>query len=270
MTAPWKFDELGLQYFNTRIANGVGYLEIHRPPANAHNLEVLLELDRAILASRFDDRVKVVVFTSAIPQFFSAGFDIQVLRDESPEFVGLSSQFSKEVMLRMQSTKKVYIAAINGHCMGGGLELAMSCDLRFCADNPNLKLGMPEVSLGLIPGEGGTQMLGRMVGKSRALYLMITGEAFSPADALRYGIVDKLVAPERLMAETQAFAERLAQGPTLAIGFNKLALNEAIDLPLPSALAFERELQNQALASQDAKEGSTAFLAKRQPVFVGR
>jgi len=270
MATQWRFDELNLEYFRTRVENSVGYLEIHRPPANAHNLDVLMELDRAILASRFDDQVQVVVFTSAIPQFFSAGFDIQVLRDESPQFVGLSSQFSKEVMLRMQSTRKIYIAAINGHCMGGGLELAMSCDLRFCADNPRIKLGMPEVSLGLIPGEGGTQMLGRMVGKSKALYLMVTGEAFSPAQALEYGIVDKLFPSERLMDETRAFAEQLARGPVLAVGYNKLALNEAIDLPLPTAMAFERELQNQALASQDALEGSTAFLAKRPPQFTGR
>ncbi|WP_020375865.1 enoyl-CoA hydratase/isomerase family protein [Sulfobacillus thermosulfidooxidans] len=263
------FANLNLEYFNTRVEDGVGLLEINRPPANAHNLEVLQELDRAIMAIRFDESVKVVIFTSALPKFFSAGFDITVLRDSTPEYVGLSSQFSKEVMLKIQSTRKIFIAAINGHCMGGGLELAMACDLRFAIDDARVKLGMPEINLGLIPGEGGTQMLGRLVGKSKALYLMITGETFDPNRALELGIVDKLFHQDELMPETFAFAKKLAQGPALAIGFNKLALNEALDLPIGSALAFERELQNQALASQDAKEGSTAFTEKRAPKFTG-
>ncbi len=265
-----EFIHLNLEHFNTRIEDGVGILEINRPPANAHDLEVLQELDQAIMAARFDDNVKVVVFTSALPKFFSAGFDITVLRDASPEYVGLSSQFSKEVMLKIQSTRKIFIAAINGHCMGGGLELAMACDLRFAVDDARVKLGMPEITLGLIPGEGGTQMLGRIVGKSKALYLMVTGETFNPERALELGLVDRLFHPDELMPETLSFAKKLAQGPALAIGFNKLALNEAIDLPLGSALAFERELQNQALASQDAKEGSTAFTEKRPPRFRGR
>ncbi len=121
-----KFTELGLEHFKTRVEEGVGILEINRPPANAHNLEVLQELDQAIMAIRFDNDVKAVIFTSALARFFSAGFDITVLRDQTPEYVGLSSQFSKEVMLKIQSTRKIFIAAINGHCMGGGLELAMA------------------------------------------------------------------------------------------------------------------------------------------------
>lgn len=265
-----KFTDLGLEHFKTRVEEGVGILEINRPPANAHNLEVLQELDQAIMAIRFDNDVKAVIFTSALTRFFSAGFDITVLRDETPEYVGLSSQFSKEVMLKIQSTRKIFIAAINGHCMGGGLELAMACDLRFCANDSHIKLGMPEITLGLIPGEGGTQMLGRMVGKSKALYLMISGETFDPARAEEMGVVDKLVDSQELMDYTMEFAKKLAKGPGLAIGYNKLALNEALDLPLPSALAFERELQNQALASKDAKEGSTAFTQKRAPRFTGQ
>lgn len=264
------FADLTLDYFRTRVENGVGILEINRPPANAHDLAVLKELDRAVMEIRFDDSVKAVVFSSAVPKFFSAGFDIAVLRDETPQFVGLSSQFSKEVMLKIQTTRKVFIAAINGHCMGGGLELAMACDLRFCVDDSSVKLGMPEISLGLIPGEGGTQMLARIVGKSKALYLMVSGETFDPQHAYELGIVDRLVPAEQLMSESLNFAQKLSQGPTLAIGYNKLALNEGVDLPLPTALALERELQNQALASKDAKEGATAFTAKRAPKFSGQ
>jgi enoyl-CoA hydratase len=262
--------DLSLQFFRFAQEDGVGILSLNRPPANAHDLEMLKELDRFVLETRFDDAVKAVVVTSAVPGMFSAGFDIKVLRDASPDFIGLSSQFSKEVMLRIMATRKIFIAAINGHCMGGGLEIALACDLRFCADDPKIRLGMPEVNLGLIPGEGGTQMLGRIVGKSRALHLMVTGEVLNPQRALELGLVDRLVPPDQLLAEATAYARRIAQGPTLAIGYDKLALNEGLDLPLAAAFTVERELQNQALASADAKEGARAFFEKRPPRFAGR
>lgn len=263
--------QLDLQFFRFTLEDGgVGVLELNRPPANAHDIEMLKEFDRIVVETRFDDAVHVVILTSAVPKVFSAGFDIKVLRDASPDFIGLSSQFSKELMARIMDTRKIFIAAINGHCMGGGLELAMACDLRFCADDPNLRIGMPEISLGLIPGEGGNQMLGRIVGKSQALDLILTGDVITPRRALELGIVNKVVAPENLMDEARKYARRLAAGPLRAIGYNKLSLNEGLDLPLISAFALERELQNQSLASADAKEGSRAFFEKRPPQFQGK
>jgi len=263
--------ELNPKFFKIEVEDNVGIIRLNRPPANAHNLEMLRELDNIIVESRFDENVRALILTSAVPRFFSAGFDINEIRDKSPEYIGLSSQYSKEVMLRMMSTKKLIIAAINGHCMGGGLELALACDLRFGANDENIKIGMPEVAnLGLIPGEGGTQFLARLVGRSKAIYLMVTGKTLSPKEAYELGILDRLIEPEKLFEETFEFAKQIAKGPTLAIGFAKLAVNEGMDLPLYNAFALEREMQNQALASEDAKEGAKAFFEKRKPVFKGR
>lgn len=265
------FENLSPKYFKLEVNEGVGIIRLNRPPANAHNLEMLRELDNIIVESRFDDKVKVLVITSAVPRFFSAGFDINEIKDKSPEYIGLSSQFSKEVMLRMMSTKKLIISAINGHCMGGGLELALATDIRFASNDDNIKFGMPEVSnLALIPGEGGTQFLARIVGRSKAIYLMVSGKTLSPKEAYTLGIVDELFEPEKLLESTLEFAKQMAKGPSLAIGFAKLAVNDGMDLPLPVAFALEREMQNQALASEDAKEGARAFFEKRKPVFKGK
>lgn len=155
--------------------------------------------------------------------------------------------------------------------MGGGLELALACDLRFGANDENIKFGMPEVAnLALIPGEGGTQFLARLVGRSKAIYLMITGKTLSPKEAYDLGILDKLVEPEKLFEESLEFARQISRGPSLAVGFAKLAVNEGMDLPLYNAFALEREMQNQALASEDAKEGARAFFEKRRPNFKGK
>ncbi|AAY81078.1 enoyl-CoA hydratase/isomerase family protein [Sulfolobus acidocaldarius] len=263
--------ELSPKFFKIEVEDGVGIVKLNRPPANAHNLEMLRELDNIIVESRFDDNVKVIVITSNTPRFFSAGFDINEIKDKSPEYIGLSSQYSKEVMLRMMSTRKLIIASINGHCMGGGLELAMACDIRFIANDDNIKLGMPEVSnLALIPGEGGTQFLARIVGRSKAIYLMTTGKTLTPKEAYELGLVERLVEPEKLYTETMDFARKVASGPAKAVGFAKLAVNEGLDIPLYTAFALEREMQNQALASEDAKEGARAFFEKRKPVFRGK
>ncbi|TRN00550.1 hypothetical protein DJ527_07025 [Sulfolobus sp. F1] len=169
------------------------------------------------------------------------------------------------------STKKLIIASINGHCMDGGLELALACDLRFGANSEEIKIGMPEVAnLALIPGEGGTQFLARIVGRSKAIYLMTTGKTLTPKEAYELGLLDRLVEPEKLFEESFNFARQVAKGPALAVGFAKLAVNEGMDLPLYSAFALEREMQNQALASEDAKEGAKAFFEKRKPIFKGK
>jgi enoyl-CoA hydratase/carnithine racemase len=268
-TIPPKLDELHLEYVRTEIREGVGYIRLNRPPANAHDLRMILELDQAVMAVRFDDEAKVAVLTSGLDRFFSGGADISVIRDEPPHRVGLLSQTSKEMIMRMRSIPKVFIAAINGHCMGGGLELAMACDLRFAAAG-NWNFGMPEIKLGVIPGEGGTQLLGRIVGPSRALDLMLQGGSFGPDRALELGLVDRVVPADRLMAETEAYARKLTEGPIQAIGFLKIALTEGLEMPLPAGFAFERQLQNELLKSADSQEGARAFLEKRAPRFTGR
>jgi enoyl-CoA hydratase/carnithine racemase len=263
-----KLDELDLEFVKTEIRDGVGYMKLQRPPANAHNLQMILELDQAVLAVRFDDDVKVAVLTSDLDRFFSGGADIKLLRDEDPYRVGLLSQTSKEVIMRARSIPKVFIAAINGHCMGGGMELALACDLRFAADT-DAQFGMPELKLGVIPGEGGTQLIGRIVGAAKALDMMLEARSFGVKEAADMGFVDRVFPAGSLMEETHAYAKRLAEGPQRAIGYTKISLTEGLEMPLYAGLAFERQLQNELLRSADSKEGATAFLAKRAPNWAG-
>lgn len=264
-----KIDELDLEFVNTEIRDGVAYLKLRRPPANAHNLQMILELDKAVLAIRFDDDVKVAVLTSELDRFFSAGADITMLRDDDPYHVGLLSQTSKEVIMRARSIPKIFIAAINGHCMGGGMELALACDLRFAADT-DAQFGMPELKLGVIPGEGGTQLIGRIVGTSKALAMMLEARTFGVKEAADLGFVDRVFPPGMLMEETHAYAKKLAEGPLGAIGYTKVSLTEGLEMPLYAGLAFERQLQNELLRSADSREGAAAFLAKRPAEWAGK
>jgi enoyl-CoA hydratase/carnithine racemase len=169
----------------------------------------------------------------------------------------------------MAASPKVFVAAINGHALGGGLEMALACDLRFAAEG-NYRIGLPEVTLGLLPGNGGTQRLPRLIGANKALEMMITGEAVGPADALRLGIVNRLFPEDKLMAETEAYARRLASGATLAVGQIKQAVYRGLALNLAEALALERELIQPLFDTEDAKEGFAAFAEKRQAMFKGR
>jgi enoyl-CoA hydratase/carnithine racemase len=266
---PPTFSTLQPKFFQLSLDDdGVAVLRLNRPPANAHHLPMIEELAAIAMAIRFDPAVKVAVMASASDRFFSAGADIAMIRDDRPERLGLLSQTSKEVIMHMRATPKVYIAAVAGHCMGGGLELALACDLRFAADG-DYRFGVPEVMLGLIPGEGGTQLLGRLLGPSRALDLMITGRSLTPREAMDLGLVDFLVAPGKLWDEVREYARRIAKGPTRAIGFTKIALTEGTTAHLWTAFALERELQNQLFDTADCKEGVRAFLEKRPPKFSG-
>lgn len=263
------FDELDLEYFTTKTEDHVGVLRLDRPPANAHNIDVLLELQRAVEAVRFDDEVRCAVFGSENERFFSTGFDIQELQDKPAHQIGYASQTSKEIIMKMRTTDTIFIAMINGHCMGGGLELALACDFRFVGDDDDYNLGMPEINLGLIAGEAGTQLLPRYINRSDALKMLITGETITPEEALERDVVDELHPPDEVEDKAFEFAEMIVQKPNLAVGNNKLAVNEGLEMPLSDALAHERELQNNLLGSDVAKEGTDAFLNDREPDFIG-
>jgi enoyl-CoA hydratase/carnithine racemase len=256
--------DLQLKFLKVEMDGSVCVFRLNRPPANAHDLEMVRELETLVTAIRFDSKVKAAMMASANPRFFSAGADIEEIRTKSGEYIGLLSQSSKEMMMKMRATPKVYVAAVNGHCMGGGLELALSCDVRF-AGRGSWKVGLPEVNLGLIPGEGGTQLAGRIMGPSRALMLMVTGESFGPERAAELGLFDELVDPDAVEAKALEFAHKCADGPAKAIGFMKIALTEALELPIYEAFAYERQLQNQLFETPDSKEGVAAFLEKRAP-----
>lgn len=263
------FNELDLEYFTTNTTNHIGVLRLDRPPANAHNIDVLLELQRAVESIRFDDAVRVAIFGSESDKFFSTGYDIGDLQTESSQRIGYASQTSKEVIMKMRTTDTIFIALVDGHCMGGGLELALACDFRYVGDDDTYKIGMPEINLGLIAGEAGTQLLPRYIDRSTALKMMLTGETLTPAEATEHGIFDELHPPEEVEDAAFEFAELIVQKPSLAVGNNKLAVNEGLELPLSDALAHERELQNRLLGSDVAKEGVDAFLNKREPDFLG-
>lgn len=258
--------DLKLERITLEMDGDVLIFRLNRPPANAHDLAMIRELEALVTEIRFDPAVKAVVMASASDKFFSAGADIQVIKEKSGEEVGLLSQTSKEMIMKMRATPKVFVAAVNGHCMGGGLELALACDVRFAGRGKWL-VGLPEVHLGLIPGEGGTQLLGRIVGPSKALMLMVTGESFGPERAHALGLFDELTEPEQLMPKALEFAHICADGPAKAIGFMKVALTEGLELPIYEGLAYERHLQNQLFDTPDSKEGVAAFLEKRKPKF---
>lgn len=256
--------DLKPQYFQIEMDGSVCVLKLNRPPANAHNFAMIRELEGIVNEIRWDTEAKAVVLASASDRFFSAGADIDEIRDKPGEYIGLLSQSSKEAIMKIRATPKVWVAAVNGHCMGGGLELACACDVRF-AGNGNWKCGLPEVNLGLIPGEGGTQLAGRIMGPGKALMYMVSGEAFGPQKAYELGLFDALVEPGEVMAKALEFAHKCADGPTKAIGFMKLALTEGLEMPIYEAFAYERHLQNQLFETPDSKEGVAAFLEKRPP-----
>jgi enoyl-CoA hydratase len=257
------------KYIRTRIEDHVGYIEIGKPKANTYDLEMMRELSSAIDEMRFDDSARVVVLASTVPGFFSAGADIEMLKASQPDFKAMFCLHCQETLDKVAKTPKVVIAALSGHTVGGGLEIALSCDLRMMAADSG-KIGLPEVTLGVLPGTGGTQRLPRLVGTSRALDMMITGKLLSPAEALAIGLVNYVYPKESFARDVHAYASALAHGPVRAVSLIKRSVAEGVEEPLTSGLALERELQNRLFITEDAKEGLAAFVEKRKPSFKGR
>lgn len=247
----------------------VGQISLHRAPVNAYNAEFAEELNEAVEAARADDGIRAVVLTSTVPKFFSAGADIKFFQSSTPAQKEKFILRMHEVLRKIELTPKVFIAAITGHCLGGGMEIALACDLRFAAAG-KYGLGQPEITLGILPGNGGTQRLPRLIGKSRALDLMVTGRSVSPDEALALGLVDRVFPAEELAAKTREYADALAGSASLAVGLIKLTVTRGLELPLDGGLAYEREALFRTFASEDAAEGVAAFVAKRPPSFKGK
>jgi enoyl-CoA hydratase/carnithine racemase len=249
--------------------DAVGVITLDKPPANSYDGAFIAELAEAVHAAAEDDAVKVVVLRSASDRFFSAGADVKAFNENSVEANMEMIRASHETLSSIATIPKVFIAEINAHALGGGLEIALACDLRFAADG-DYRLGMPEVTLGVLPGNGGTQRLPRLIGWSRALELMVTGRTVSPAEALELGIVNTVFPADELHEKTLEYANRLASGATKAIGNIKLAVHEGLAAGVEAGLERERELVEELFQSEDGREGIAAFAEKRQPVFSGR
>jgi enoyl-CoA hydratase/carnithine racemase len=247
----------------------VGVIALDRPPANSYDKTFIDELDAAIDQARFDPEVKAILVRSSSEKFFSAGADVAMFAKSDAAFQSTFVIHANEVMAKLERTPKVVVAAINGHCLGGGLEIALCCDFRVAADGA-YKIGLPEVTLGLLPGTGGTQRLPRLIGRQRALDLMLRGTTLSPQDAHAAGIVDEVVPASELASRAMERTQAYASGPTLAIGRIKLAAVLGFGMPFANGLAYEHEAVGRLFASEDAKEGVTAFVEKRKPAYRGR
>ncbi len=254
--------------------NGVAFLTLDDPPANTYTHEMMKQLDAAIIAARFDEEVQVIVLTGAGEKFFCAGANIDMLSKSDPVWKYYFCLHANETLSRLEQTPKLVIAALNGHTVGGGLEVAMAADLRF-ARRGGGKIGLPEVTLGVLPGTGGTQRLSRLVGKSRAIELMASGRNFDFDEAERLGIVNQVWDAESNDAFLEKVREYAGQFTTpgkaaMAVGHIKRACQSGAEVTLEQGLAIERELQAKLFASADAKEGLSAFVEKRKAQFAGR
>ena len=253
---------------------GVAVLTLDAPPANTYSFEMMQELDSAVLHARMDEAVQVIVITGRGEKFFCAGADISMLSSATPEFKYYFCLHANETLSRLEQTPKLVVAAINGHCVGGGLEVALAADLRVARRGAG-KMGLPEVSLGVLPGTGGTQRLVRLVGKSRAIELMATGELFDFERGRELGLVEHVYEADSGEAFLRQVLEYARQFTTphraaRAVGLIKRSVQTGAEIPFESALALERELQQRLFQSEDAKEGIEAYVQKRKPQFKGK
>jgi len=241
----------------------VAYVTLDNPPANSYDLGVMQAFARDVGEAIASD-ARVVVVRSASEKFFSAGADVKKFLDGDVEANMEMIRTSQSAFARMAAADQVFIAYINGHALGGGLEIALACDIRLASPG-SYKLGTPEVTLGLLPGNGGTQRMTRLLGPSRAMDLLLTGRTFAADEALQWGLVSALVDED----EAREYAERLALGPKLAIAAIKRCVHEGGQLSLLEGLRLEGDLIERLFRSKDANEGLTAFVEKRDPEFVG-
>ena len=258
-----------------RVEKGVAIFELNDPPANTYTYEMMQDLDARILAARMDDAVHVIVIRGAGDKFFCAGANIKMLSEVTPSFKYNFCLHANETLLRLEQTPKLVIAALNGHTVGGGLEVALAADIRIARQGAG-KCGLPEVSLGVLPGTGGTQRLSRLVGKWQAIQLMAEGNLIEFEAAQELGIINYVWPAEengskwwdRVMEYAWSFCP--PNKAAKAVGRIKRAVQTGWEVPLESALGLERELQQQLFQSEDAAEGIAAYNEKRKADFKGK
>jgi enoyl-CoA hydratase/carnithine racemase len=247
----------------------IGYITLDRPPANSYDRAFIQELGDAIDQLAGDDDARVIVVRSTSEKFFSAGADVKNFAESDADTNNAMVRLAHQVFDRFAAIDKLSIAAINGHALGGGYEIALACDVRIAAEG-RYRIGLPEVTLGLLPGTGGTQRLPRLIGRGKALLMMTTGTSVTPDEAERLGMVDRLVPADELTDHVREVATTIATGAPLAIAATKRAVHEGLDRPLREGLEVELEQLAPLFASEDGKEGMAAFLDKRPPEYQGR
>jgi enoyl-CoA hydratase len=247
----------------------IAVVTFNRPEVrNALNAETLDTLRRVMLELKADDQVRVVILTGAGDKAFVAGADIRELAVQTPTSGREFSLAGQHVFDIVEHLGKPTIAAINGYALGGGCELAMACTLRLASDTA--KLGQPEISLGIIPGYAGSQRLSRLVGKGKAMELLLTGATISAAEAERIGLVNRVIGASELMNEARALAEQLAANAPIATRYILDVVNRGLEMPFADAAAYEATLFGLVAATDDMREGTRAFLEKRKPAFKGQ
>ncbi|HXP68150.1 MAG TPA: enoyl-CoA hydratase/isomerase family protein [Candidatus Dormibacteraeota bacterium] len=250
---------------------GLAIIQMDDAPANTYTYEMMQQLDTAILRARMDESVHVIVLRGAGEKFFSAGASIPMLTKADPTFKYYFCLHANETLSRLEQTPKLVIAALNGHTVGGGLEIAMACDIRI-AKKEGGKIGLPEVNLGVLPGTGGTQRISRIIGRARAIELMATGRTFSFEEALEFGLIHYIYERESFWDDVVAYARQFCppNKASRAVGRIKRAVVTGSEVGFGEALGIERELQQLLFTSEDAKEGLKAYVEKRQPEFKGK
>jgi len=261
---------------NYSTADGIALIELNDPPANTYSYEMMQEIDAAVLTARMDVAVHVIVLTGAGEKFFCAGANIGMLKDADPTYKYYFCLHANETLNRLEQTPKLVIAGLNGHTVGGGLEVAMAADLRI-ARQGGARIGLPEVALGVLPGTGGTQRLARLLGKAKAIELMATGTLMSFDQALGAGLVNQVWGEtdlgERTFRDALLSYARQFTPPhraSKAVGHIKRAVQSGLEMSFSEALSLERELQQRLFESDDAREGIEANLGKRTPCFSGK
>ncbi len=259
------------QYANLlfEAKDSIGIITLHRPKAlNALNTEILQELSNLLDRIKEDKSLEIVIITGSGEKAFVAGADITEMQKLTAIEGRNFGKIGQDVFNKLESLPQPVIAAINGFALGGGCELAMACDIRIASEKA--KFGQPEVSLGIAPGFGGTQRLPRLIGKGRAKELIFTGDIIDAGEAYRMGLVNKVVAPEELMNAAQVLAEKILSRAPVAVQLSKAAINEGLNMDLASGIAYEAEIFGLCFATEDQKEGMTAFVEKRKPNFSGK
>lgn len=262
------------QLVDYAVSEGVATISLNDPPMNAYTHEMMKDLDAAILEARFDNDVHVIVVTGHGEKFFCAGANIRMLSEVDETYKYYFCLHANETISRLEQTPKLVIAALNGHCVGGGLEIALACDLRIARAGAG-KIGLPEVNLGVLPGTGGTQRLTRLVGKARAIQMMVEGTTYEMDRAEEMGLVNYVWEAEdreSFLARVQEYAREFTppNKPAFAVGRIKRAVQTGGELPLEYGLALERELQAELFGSDDAREGLAAYIGKRKAQFSAR